>query len=317
MSSDKRPYVLVFGVSVYDIFGFTYNNYRTNDSNPGKVRVSFGGVCRNIAENLARMDVDTKFISIIGDDEKGKSILKHAEKINLDMKDSLIVKGGSTPTYMAILDEHGEMRSAIVDMRITDLVTEEFIDSKAEFIENAEYMVLDIDNPDIVEYILTKYEGKTRFILDPVSAVKVAKVKHLVGRFHTIKPNRNEAEVLCGFKIKTNDDIRKAGAYFRSLGVKNVFISLDCEGMYYCNETDEGIVRNQEVSVVNVTGAGDSCVAGICYGYMKDLSIENTVEHAITMSGITISHEETIHPNMGHEIVDEYFKKAHWEVEHF
>lgn len=317
MSSDKRPYVLVYGVSVYDIFGFAYQNYRMNDSNPGKVRVSFGGVCRNIAENLARMDVNTKFISIVGDDEKGKSILEHAKKMNLDMEDSLIVKGESTPTYMAILDEHGEMRSAIVDMKITDLVTEEFIDSKAEIIENAQYMVLDIDNPAIVEYILTKYEGKTRFILDPVSAAKVAKVKHLIGKFHTIKPNRNEAEVLCGFPIKTKEDIRKAGAYFRSLGVENVFISLDSEGMYYFDGTDEGIVQNAKVSVVNVTGAGDSCVAGICYGYMQNLSIEKTVEYAITMSAITISHEETIHPDMGHGIVDEYFEKNHWNVERF
>lgn len=317
MSSDKRPYVLVYGVSVYDIFGFAYNDYKNNDSNPGKVRVSFGGVCRNIAENLARMNVDTRFISIIGDDEKGKGILEHAKKMNLDMKDSLIVKGGSTPTYMAILDESGEMRAAIVDMKITDMVTEEFIDSKAELIENAEYMVLDIDNPNIVEYILIKYEGKTHFILDPVSAAKAANVKHLVGKFHTIKPNRKEAEVLCGFPIQTREDIHKAGAYFRSIGIENVFISLDSEGMYYFNGTEEGIVKNQNVSVVNVTGAGDSCVAGICYGYMKNLSIEKTVEYAITMSMITISHEETIHPDMGFDIVDEYFRKANWDVERF
>ncbi|SET19087.1 carbohydrate kinase family protein [[Clostridium] polysaccharolyticum] len=317
MSSNIRPYVLVYGVSVYDIFGFAYQNYRTNDSNPGKVRVSFGGVCRNIAENLARMGIDTKFISVIGDDEKGKSILDYAKKIHLDMEDSLIVKGESTPTYMAILDELGEMRSAIADMKITDLVTEEFIDSKAELIENAEYMVLDIDNPAIVEYILEKYEGKTRFVLDPVSAAKAAKVKHLTGKFHTIKPNRNEAEVLCGFSIRSHEDIRKAGAYFKSLGVENVFISLDSEGMYYFNGSEEGIVKNQEVPVVNVTGAGDSCVAGICYGYMQGFSIEKTVEYAIAMSAITISHEDTIHPDMGHDLVEEYLEKNTCDVERF
>lgn len=317
MNSDNRPYVLVYGVSVYDIFGFAYQDYRTNDSNPGKVRVSFGGVCRNIAENLARMDVSTKFISIVGDDEKGRSILDHAKKMNLDMKDSLIVKGESTPTYMAILDEHGEMRSAIVDMKITDFVTEEFIDSKAKLIEESEYMVLDIDNPAIVEYILTRFEDKTRFILDPVSASKVCAVKHLTGKFHTIKPNRKEAEVLCGFSIRTKEDIRKAGAYFRELGVENVFISLDSEGMYYNNGKEEGIVKSEQVSVINVTGAGDSCVAGICYGYMNDLSIEKTVEYAISMSVITISHEETIHPEMGHAIVEEYLEKQNWEVERF
>lgn len=317
MCSDNRPYILVYGVSVYDIFGFTSENYKDKDSNPGSVRVSYGGVCRNIAENLARLDVNTKFISIVGDDEKGKSIMQHAEGLNLDMSHSFIGKGESTPTYMAILDEHGEMRSAIVDMKITDLVTEQFIDSKTDIIENAAYMVLDIDNPAIVEYILTKYEGKTRFILDPVSAAKVQKVKHLVGRFYTIKPNRHEAEVLCGFPIQTREDMKKAGRFFRSQGVQDVFISLDADGIYFNNGKEEGIAKTDPVKVVNVTGAGDSCVAGFCYGYMKGLSTVDSVKYAMTMSMLTISHEETIYCDMREETVEEEFYKRNWIIEYF
>ncbi len=317
MSNDKRPYILVYGVSVYDIFGFTNQAYRDKDSNPGSVRVSFGGVCRNIAENLARLDVNTKFISIMGDDEKGKSILQHAKTLNLDMSDSLILEGESTPTYMAILDEEGEMRSAIVDMKITDLVTEEFIDSKAEIIENAEYMVLDIDNPAIVEYILTKYEGKTRFILDPVSAAKVEKVRHLVHKFHTIKPNRHEAEVLCGFPICTNDDVKKAGRYFRSLGVQNVFISLDADGIYFNDGIEEGVVKTDPFKVVNVTGAGDSCVAGFCFSYMHNLPTVEAVQYAMTMSALTISQEDTIYQDMRKEVVEEALQKMNWMIERF
>ena len=179
MSSNNEPYILVFGVSVYDIFGFTHQNYRAQDSNPGRVKVSYGGVCRNIAENMARIGMNTKFISILGNDEKGKSILKHAESINLDMKDSLIIEGESTPTYMAIMNDKGEMVSAIVDMSVTDKITEEFIDKKADIINKSEYMVLDTDNPAILEYILTNYTGKTKFILDPVSAAKVEQTKPL------------------------------------------------------------------------------------------------------------------------------------------
>lgn len=312
MINKNEPYILVFGVSVYDIFGFTYNNYRPNDSNPGRVKVSFGGVCRNISENMARLGLNTKFISIVGNDEKGKAILDHAKNINLDMADSLIVEGESTPTYMAILNEQGEMESAIVDMKITDKITEEFIDSKSKIISNSEYMVLDIDNPSIVEYILTKYEGCTNFILDPVSAAKVKYIKHLVGKFHTIKPNRHEAEVLCGFTIRNVEEVKKAGRFFLKQGVKNVFISLDAEGIYYNNGKEEGIIKANDVKVINVTGAGDSCVAGIGYGYMKKLPIEDTLKYAIAMASITISHEETIHPEMCCSFVEDFIKEITW-----
>lgn len=312
MINKNEPYILVLGASIYDIFGFTYQNYKSHDSNPGCVKVSFGGVCRNIAENMAKLGINTKLISIVGNDEKGKSILKHAESVGLDMEDSLIIDGESTPTYMAILNENGEMESAIVDMNITDKITEEFIDLKADIIKNAEYMVLDCDNPAILEYILTKYKGYTRFILDPVSVAKVQKVKHLINKFHTIKPNRHEAECLCGFKIENNEDVKRAGRYFLELGIKNVFISLDADGMYYNNGVEEGIIKAPDVKVVNVTGAGDSCVAGLGYGYMNNLSIKDTLKYAMAMSVVTISHEDTIYPNMCCEVVEKYLNEINW-----
>ena len=308
---------MVFGVSVFDICGFTDRNYRCNDSNPGKVKTSFGGVCRNIAECMARVGVNTKFISILGDDEAGTRMLEHSKVMNYDMSDSLIIEGGHTPTYMAILDEQGEMVSAVVDMKIIDMFTTDFIDSKSEIIKNSEYMILDADRPDIVEYIVTKFSGDTKFILDPVSAAKAKHVKHLIKYFHTIKPNRYEAEIMCGFKIKNEEDLRAAGKYFIDLGIKNVFITLDEDGIYYNNGEIEGKLKANDVKVVNVTGAGDSFVAGIAYGYMSNTNIVDTVKFAISMSTITISTEDTIHSDMSYDLVKEYVEKTDWsEIEY-
>lgn len=312
-----KPYVLVLGVSVYDTFGFTDNNYREKDSNPGRVCVSFGGVCRNIAENMARVGVNTKFITIVGDDEKGKCLLEDARSKNMDVSDALIIQGGSTPTYMAILDETGELRAAVVDMKITDQMTTEFIDSKADIISNAEYMVLDVDNPEILRYILTTFKGKTKFIVDSVSASKIVCVKDQIRDLHTFKPNRHEAEVLCGFSIQSNEDVRKAGNYFRTLGIENVLISLDADGIYYKTSNEEGVMKANNTPVVNVTGAGDSCVAGLVYGYMNQLSIRDTVKYSIAMSAITISHEQTIHPEMSGKLVQQYFDTLEWCEEIF
>ena len=80
------------------------------------IKISFGGVCRNIAENLARVGVNTQFISTLGDDDNGKNILEHSKRIGYNMENSFFLKGESTPTYMAILNHQGEMESAIVDM---------------------------------------------------------------------------------------------------------------------------------------------------------------------------------------------------------
>ncbi|MGL4873633.1 MAG: carbohydrate kinase family protein [Clostridium sp.] len=309
---NNDSYILVMGASIVDILGFCKNNYKQKDSIPGNIKISLGGVCRNIAENLARVGVNTKFISIIGDDENGRGILANSKMIGYDMRDSLIIDCGCTPTYMAILDEKGEMISAVVDMESLGAMDKDFIDSKAEKIKNAEYTILDADDAELLEYILKTYKGETKFVLDPVSAVKAEKLPHLVKYFHTIKPNRFEAEILCGFKIESDEDLKKAGRYFLEKGVKNVFISLDADGIYYLNDKEEGKIKALDVKVKNTTGAGDSFVAGLGYGYMKEMSLKETVKYAIAMSIVTISHEETINPKMCEDYVGYYLNKMKW-----
>lgn len=312
--NDNNPYILVLGASIVDIFGFCGRSYAQRDSIPGRIKISFGGVCRNIAENLARVGVNTQFISTLGDDENGKSILEHSRKLGYNMENSLFLEGESTPTYLAILNHQGEMESAVVDMENLNKMDEAFVDGKHEVFENAEYTIVDSDNPILLEYILKKYQGKSKFILDPVSAKKAKKIRHLVKYFHTIKPNRFETEALCGFKIETNDDLRKAGRFFIEQGVKNVFISLDADGIYYItSEGEEGTLACCEpIDVKNVTGAGDSFVAGIGYGYMNNLTIKDTLKYSVAMSIITITHEETINPKMSHELVEDLVNRTKW-----
>ena len=312
--NDNNPYILVLGASIVDIFGFCGRSYAQRDSIPGHIKISFGGVCRNIAENLARVGVNKLFISTLGDDENGKSILEHSKKFGYNMENSLFLEGESTPTYLAILNHQGEMESAVVDMESLNKMDETFVDEKHEVFENAEYTIVDSDNPALLEYILKKYQGKSKFILDPVSAKKAKKIRHLIKYFHTIKPNRFETEALCGFKIETNDDLKKAGRFFIEQGVKNVFISLDADGIYYItSEGEEGTLACCEaIEVKNVTGAGDSFVAGIGYGYMNNLNIKDTLKYSVAMSIITITHEETINPKISHELVEDLVNRTKW-----
>ena len=308
----KNDYLLVLGSSIMDIFGFSTSNYRAYNSTPGKIKMSFGGVCRNIAENSARIGVNTKFLSVLGDDEGGRSILEHSREIGYNMEDSMIIKGASTPTYLAILDENGEMVSAIADMKSLNAMTEEFIDSKKELIKNAKYVVVDSDNPKILSYILENFSKETNFILDPVSAEKATWVKDMIKDFHTIKPNRHEAEILAGFPIKDTEDLLKASNYFLSLGIKKVYISLDSEGIFYNNGKECGKVKALDVVVKNVTGAGDSFVAGIGHGYMNKLDEVDIVKFSMAMSIITIADEATIHPEMSLNRVIEEINKIKW-----
>jgi pseudouridine kinase len=259
------------------------------------------------------MGVPTKFISILGDDEKGKSIINHSKEIGYDMSDSLILKDCTTPTYMAILDEKGEMVSAVIDMWSLTQIDKAFVDSKRDIIENAEYVIVDSDNPAILEYLLKTFQGKTRFILDPVSAAKAEDIRHLIPYFHTIKPNRFEAEVLADMPINVEADLLKAADKLLAMGLESLFISLDEDGIFYASLSGKGKVQAKASAVVNVTGAGDAFVAGLGYGYMNHLDVVDTVKFAMSMSLLTISHPSTIHPDMCLASVRAILEAAEWQ----
>ena len=51
---------------------------------------------------------------------------------------------------------------------------------------------------------------------------------------------------------------------------------------------------------------------GITKGYMEGYSLIDTLKYAISMSSITISTEETIHPDMCHDLVSKYIQDTNW-----
>lgn len=307
-----NPYILVIGASIIDITGFSAVKYRSHNSNPGCIKVSMGGVCRNIAETIARLGVPTKFISALGDDDHGRSIHEHSKFIGYDMSDSLFLSHASTPTYLAVLNEKGEMVSAIVDMWSLNQMDAGFIDTKADIIKNASYTFVDANNPKLLEHILKTYYGQTKFVLDPISAVKAESIKHLMHYFHTVKPNRFEAEAILGYPLDNDVALRRAADDFLAKGIVNVFISLDKNGIFYANKNSRGILTAKGSKVVNVTGAGDSFVAALGYCYLNALSLLDTVKFAMSASLLTISHESTIHPEMSTIKINEIMTKTEW-----
>ena len=63
--------ITVIGGINIDIEGMPYEELIYKDSNPGRIRMSYGGVGRNITENIARLGGDVAMVSVAGDDYMG------------------------------------------------------------------------------------------------------------------------------------------------------------------------------------------------------------------------------------------------------
>ena len=305
----KNSYIAVIGGANIDIQGFPHDKLVFHDSNLGQIKVSLGGVGRNIAENLVKLGVNTKLISVVGTDPYGLKILEEAKVIGLDMEDSIVLKDEATSIYLSMLDESGDMVAAISYMDIYEKLTVDFIKQKKKVIENSKLCIIDTNIPrEAMEYILMN-NNNIDFFLDTVSTAKARKVKDLIGYFHTIKPNKIEAELLTGIAINNEDDLKIASEYFLQKGVKRVFISLGDNGVFYNDGHNINHIRPPRVKVVNATRAGDAFMAALAYGHFYELGIEEMAKMAIAASLIAISHENTINPYMSIESIKSKMKE--------
>lgn len=299
-----NPYVTVVGGVNMDIQGFPKNLLIPSDSNIGSVKMSLGGVGRNIGENLVRLGIDTKLISVLGDDIYGLKILEESALIGLDMKDCLILKGENTSIYLAVLDETHDMSVAISSMDIYERMTIDFIKDKKHVIDNSKLCILDTNIPvDVIEYLLSNHRN-TDFFIDTVSTAKARKIKHLIGSIHTLKSNKIEIESITGIEIKGDADLKRNCEFLMNKGVKKVFITLGKNGVFYCDETTMNNIKAINVKPVNTTGAGDAFMAALVYCYLNNIEINKSAKMATAASIVALSHENTINPNMSIESIN-------------
>ena len=110
--------IIVIGGTNIDIKAKTTAPHIAGTSNPGDVTFTPGGVARNISHNLGSLGVKVALISAIGNDAPGRNGCQRPHKsagVDLSM---CLRCDAPTGAYVAVLDEKGELVSAVNDMRI-------------------------------------------------------------------------------------------------------------------------------------------------------------------------------------------------------
>ena len=117
--------VAVVGGANMDIGGFPSARLVMGDSNPGKVRMTLGGVGRNIAENLSRLGLEVHLITALGNDTNGNAIINDCRAKGIHIDRCFIVNDMNTSVYLFMDDEKGDLSCAINDMDIQLRITPE------------------------------------------------------------------------------------------------------------------------------------------------------------------------------------------------
>lgn len=244
--------VCVIGGANADIIATSFKAFVPGDSNPGTVRLTAGGVGRNIAHNLALLGNEVVFLTVFGGDDFGRFTAESCRKANIDISLCDYASNGALSCFLSINDCDGEMVGGVADMVAPEGITPKWLASKMGKLGEVDVYVADANIPVETLAYLIDHADKPLYI-DAVSGAKAAKIKTAMAmsekkHFFTLKCNRIESAVLSDLQ-----------------GIDRRFVSLGADGLEVVEADAKRHYPALPCRLVNTTGAGDALMAGIIH----------------------------------------------------
>lgn len=293
----KRRRIAVIGGANMDIGGFPNATLVAGDSNPGCVRMSAGGVGRNIAENAARMGLSVELITALGDDANGQTLLQDCGEKKIGTSHCLIEKGSRTSVYLFIDDARGDMHCAINDMQIQENILPGRLAAHLELLNSVDAVVMDANLPEETIAWLGANLSVPIFA-DTVSVAKAPKLRRSLDKIHCLKPNHMEAEVLSGVQIRDAMDALEAAKRLVEMGVKQVYITMGEKGAVCGDAVQCAYLPCMTRTLVNTTGAGDAFTAALVWAHCEGLGLKQAGLAGMAAADIALNAMETVSPEM-------------------
>lgn len=296
-----RPGVVVVGGSNMDIKARSASVPQAQTSNPGHASMTPGGVGRNVAETLARLGDRVHLVSVVGRDALGSVLIEHT--MNSGVRTELVVRTDRpTGTYTAVLDHNGELVIAIADMEAIDELGPENLVAARDTIAGSSLVVVDGNlRPDTLDAALAM-STSTMVILDPVSVPKAAGISEVVdARVYAVTPGRDELAALAGLPTRTDRQVRKAADALHARGIEIVWVSLGADGSLLSVGGHAQEVSALKTDVVDVTGAGDSMLAGFCHTLLTGGSPQEAASLGHAAAALTVASSHTVRPDLSIE----------------
>jgi len=271
-------------------------------SNPGATMLAPGGVARNIAHNLALLDVDAALISVVGRDAFGEALLAATAAAGVDTE-GMLRTAGSTGSYSAMLDARGQLVLGVAAMGILERLTPRRLAAERARLAGADLIVADSNlRIDTLGWLIDfAAERGSRLALETVSVPKGGRLKRLLGArrpLFALFCNRAEATALTG-----RSDLRTAARLLHAQGVRHVGIGLGRRGMFVSDGESRCIVPALPARVVDVTGAGDAAVAGTLYGLLRGKDLRTAAHYGQAAAALTLACDQSVNPALNERAI--------------
>ncbi|KTR02229.1 hypothetical protein NS365_22090 [Aureimonas ureilytica] len=283
--------VVLFGGAHLDRVARSSVPFQAAASNPGSCREFIGGASFNVARAMARQGAAPHVVSARGGDSIAASIeiALEAERIGDGALSWLDRRSAS---YTAILDDTGELRAAVADMDIYDLLTPRAL-KRAHLrhrLNAAQACVVDANLPSETLAYLSEHKMNGPIFAIAVSPSKVLRLRPCLPRLTALFLSRAEAASLAG--RPKDSPVEHLAQALRELGLRRAVVTDGPRAAAILDE--DGLVLQsppQVPAIRDVTGAGDTLAAITILELVTGTNFTEAARVGMCASALHIAHE--------------------------
>lgn len=295
---------VVFGSIFVDIKGFPFNKYLPTGRNVGDVKIVHGGVCRNVAEDLANIGSPVSFVTMFETDAIGDDVRRRLAARHVDLKYAVNAEAGMG-MWLAVMNENGDLAGSI--SRQPDFSALEKLVNQCgdEIIGSCENIVLEVDmRASIAEKVFALAEKYNKDVYVVVGNMSVIlKRPDFLSKVRLFILNEIEAGSLFGCELDRCNpqkvlEITRREADLR--GIREIVVTLGDQGSVFYDawSGESGCIAAEPTVMVDSTGAGDAFFSGTVAARTKGMPLRRAAELGTHLAALTIRSDESTCPRL-------------------
>lgn len=280
----------LIGASTVDYIATSKDRFVLKNKNAGTIKISFGGVMRNVAYSLGLLGDSCYFLSPIGNDLYGIKNKEELESKNIKVISPNVDKHSAI--YLCLNDNDNDMICGLTDNSIFEYLNFDFIYKNKNIIEKCDFLVIDGNlDDDSLKKVFENFKDK-KIIVEAVSTIKAKKFAPYLANIYLLKCNNYEAKAILNNEDLTSEEILDE---FNKRGLKNCIISRGYKDVLYL---DNGIKKRGKVNRAdefkNTTGCGDALFAGVIHSLSNYKSFEEGVKLGLKLAYLTLFSDSAV-----------------------
>ena len=293
--------IVVLGTVFVDIKGFPDDVYSPTGRNAGRVETVHGGVGRNVAEDIANMELRPKLVSIVDDTASGAEVLAklHKHKVNTDY---VLTQPDGMGIWLAVFDNTGDLAGSISKRPNMDALADLLEEQGDEIFADADSIVVEIDmDHEIIKRVFRYAEKYGKKVFAVVSNMVIASQRRdFLKSIDCFVCNLQEAGILFVDDFTPLSPEELTEELYRRISKANIpsmVVTLGSRGaVYAAKDGDRGFYPPENVKVRDTTGAGDAFCAGVAAGLTYGKSLREAVKIGTHLAASVITISESTCP---------------------